>query len=203
MLTVQRVRAMDILTVGISGIYGFFGAPDAAALAIDVIISILMAASIVVAVLEATRILRESFTKEWKGTPARHEAPAPAEIIAPSAKKDIDALKPTMPESVAAMADKYGLESLTIASTDGLSVASTNKTPDEEAAVMSVLFNELHKDGSKYYHLGNRGAHLFLIDGDLFGIAAKKGLMSSDDVRDMTDDALKVMKKFEIGEKKA
>ena len=134
-------------------------------------------------------------------------APRPPPVApraAPPEPPKIDVLKATMQESLKAITAKYRLEWLTIATPDGLVVASTSDTPDEEAAIYSNLFNELYRiRAESYFRDSNRGIHLLLIESNgqrVIDIARKPGILPQDDAGGLRDDSLKVVQKFVWGQ---
>ena len=188
---------MDIL----DSLYSFLGTNNPKIVAIDIFIAVILAISLAFLILEVVRIISEHTGK--KASPAPVKKPeyrpvekAPATVKPPEQKpapapapkvQPIEVVKPTLPESVKAMTEKYGLEALTIASQDGLSIASNSKSPDEDAAVYSGAFQEQHSARpDTYYYLDKKAVHMY-----------------SDAIKEMRDDTRKIIEKFASGAMKA
>ena len=107
--------------------------------------------------------------------PKTRPAPAPAAEPAPAPVPDVDLLDcQDLRESVAALAGKYSLESFTIATSDGLILASSGGTTAQEDA---ALFNQ--KNGSE----SPEGLVLFSLNhkgSDLTGIIRSGGIIAGD-----------------------
>jgi hypothetical protein len=197
-------------------LYGALGVSEPLYLLISALVALLLAFSLAFAALEAIRINREysavAKPQEPAARPAAAPAPEPAEkppepgeepkadITKPPA---IDVVKPTLPESIKAMAGKYGLDSVTFASFDGLVIASSSKTPDEDAAVYSNLFHELYRTRpGPYYHISNKDIHLLLAESGshrFIVVARKPGQMPGDEASGVRDDSGKIVEKFSGG----
>lgn len=185
-------------------LYGFFGTNDPATLLLDLLVAAVLAISIVYVALELYRIYGEYARKE---TPAA--APPPMEAArAPEAPKPavplIDVVKGSLPESMMMLTQKYHLESLTLASRDGLVIASTGKAPEQDAAVYSGLFQELYKVRHEpYYYVESKDVSLYSVEGGAavgagaaIGVAHRKGALAPEEVRAIRDDTRRVIDRF-------
>jgi hypothetical protein len=190
-------------------LYGFFGTSDPATLLLDLLVAVVLAVSIVYLALELYRIYGEYTGKE---APAP-EAPPPMEVMkapAPEAPKAavpaIDVVKGSLSESMMTLTQKYRLESLTVASQDGLVIASTGKVPDQDAAVYSGLFQELYKvKHEPYYYVESKEVSLYSVEGgaqNVIGVAHKKGALAPDEVKAIREDTRKVIDRFAAGGRK-
>ena len=78
---------------------------------------------------------------------------------------EIDVLKASLPDSMKAITEKYKLESLTLSTQDGLVIASTSSSADQDAAVYSGLFQELFKVKQEpYYFVESKDVNLYYVD---------------------------------------
>ncbi len=126
-------------------------------------------------------------------TQAKPAPPAPA--IPP-----VDVVKDNLPDSMSAITTKYGLGWLTIASGDGLVIASTSNTPDEDAAVYSNLFHELYRSRPEpYFNVSNKDIHLLLVESGsqkVIDVASKAGPMTQGEADGLRDDSRKIVERF-------
>ncbi|MGA9140274.1 MAG: hypothetical protein WBZ29_08620 [Methanocella sp.] len=131
----------------------------------------------------------------------------PAHKPAPPVTPAVDVVKSTLPESIKALTAKYGLDWLTIASNDGLVIASTSKTPDEDAAVYSNLFHELYRTRAEtYFNVSNKDIHLLQVESGghkVIDVASKAGPMTQDLVSGLREDTRKVVERFLWGGRKS
>jgi hypothetical protein len=191
-------------------LYGFFGTSDPATLLLDLLVAVVLAVSIVYLALELYRIYGEYAGKAAPaGKPAA--APPPMEVMkAPEAPKAavpaIDVVKGSLSESMMTLTQKYRLESLTVASQDGLVIASTSKVPDQDAAVYSGLFQELYKvKHEPYYYVESKEVSLYSVEGgaqNVIGVAHRKGALAPDEVKAIREDTRKVIDRFAAGGRK-
>jgi hypothetical protein len=208
-----------------------FGVSEPLYLGIAALVALLLAISLSAAVLESVRIYREYYSKE-----ATEEVPEPvllpeklpektpsvekagkvdiaslgnvaAQQSVQAPKPAIEVIKDTLPKSMRVLTAKYGLEWLTIASQDGLVVASTSNTPDEDAAVYSNLFYELHRTRPElYFNVSNKNIHLLLVESDgnkVIDVAKKAGPMTQDETAGLREDTRKVVERFVWSGKKS
>lgn len=203
-------------------LYDFFGTSDGKVLATDILVALVLAVSLAFLLLEIYRIITESSKKEQpepisvekpeavqeikepiKPAPAIVEQARP--IPEPVKKADlpkepaIQILKGTLPESIKAIVQKYGLNSLTIASFDGLSIASTLEKPEEEAAVFSNAFREAGKGKEPYIFLENKNVHLYEVStksAKLIGVARKMSRLSTEEIKGLKEDTKTIIEKF-------
>ncbi len=196
------------------GLYEFFGTGDPAMLALDLLVSVILAIAAVCLLLELVRI----YTEYSRKAPAQAtEKPAPAVKAEPKpepkpearpAEKvpEVDVLKATLPDSMKALADKFKLESLTLATQDGLVIASTSSTAEQDAAVYSGLFQELFKVKQEpYYYVESKDVSLYYVESGaarVIGVARRKAQLTADEQRAIRDDTKKVVDKFAAGGKK-
>lgn len=206
---------MDVL----DSLYGFFGTSDVRVLGVDLLVSVVLAVAITYLVLEIVRIfsdhsIREPVVQDKKPIVAPHQDIKPKEgAVSPAKPAEavkapvIDVLKGTLNESMNAMVEKYRLDSLTLASRDGLVIASTSKTPDEDAAVYSNMFQDLNKKTpNTYFYVDSKSIHLYSVDianSSIIGVIRKPGTMSQDIVMAMKEDSRRIADKFTTGSKKA
>lgn len=206
---------MDVL----DSLYGFFGTSDVRVLGVDLLVSVVLAVAITYLVLEIVRIfsdhsIREPVVQDKKPIVAPHQDIKPKEgAVSPAKPAEavkapvIDVLKGTLNESMNAMVEKYRLDSLTLASRDGLVIASTSKTPDEDAAVYSNMFQDLNKKTpNTYFYVDSKSIHLYSVDianSSIIGVIRKPGTMSQDIVMAMKEDSRRIADKFTTGGKKA
>lgn len=195
------------------GLYGFFGASDPATLLLDFLVAAVLAVSIAYLALELYRIYVE-YTRKEAPAPAKPEAaklaakppmPGPMEAMkTPVAEKvkipAIDVVKGSLSESMTTLTQKYGFNSLTLASQDGLVIASTSKTPDQDAAVYSGLFQELYKvKQEQYYFVESKGVCLYSVESGaqkIIGIAGRKAGLAPEEARAIREDTKKVVDRF-------
>ncbi len=200
-----------------SSLYGFFGTSDPATLILDLLVAVVLAVSIVYLVLELYRIYAEYARKEAppvisKPPAVSPTAPPPMEVMkapvveAPKpAVPAIDVVKGSLAESMAALAQKYHLDSLTLASPDGLVIASTGKAPEQDAAVYSGLFQELHKVKQEpYYYVDSKDVSLYSVESgaqNIIGVAHRKGSLTPEEAKAIREDTRKVLDRFAAGRK--
>jgi hypothetical protein len=211
-------------------LYSVFGVNEPVFLALGALVAVLLAVSLSAAVLETVRIYREYSAKEEPeelaagpevapapppepgkvditrlgdvsaSQPAAPPAQAPIVTPAPPAAPPVVVVKSTLPESVNALAAKYRLDWLTIASGDGLVIASNSKTPDEDAAVYSNLFYELYRTRAEtYFNVSNKNIHLLQVESGghkVIDVATRPGPMTQDDVSGLREDTRKVLERF-------
>jgi hypothetical protein len=209
---------MDI----VSSLYSFFGTSDPATFIMDLLVAVVFAVSIAYLALELYRILTEYAKKEApvavQKTAAAPAAPAPNEVKKPAVQEapvasinvpaipTIDVVKGTLSGSMVTLTQKYGLESVTLASHDGLVIASTAKAPDQDAAVYSGLFQELYKvKQEQYYYVDSKDVSLYSIDSGpskVIGVARRKGNMSPEEIKAIRDDTAKIVDRFAPSSKK-
>lgn len=196
------------------GLYGFYGTSDPATLLMDVLVAAVLAVSFAYLALELYRVYGEYARKE---APPREGAvkppmPGPLETMkAPVAGKaaipDVDVIGGSLQDSMAIIARKYGLSSITLASQDGLSIASTNKAPDQDAAVFSGLYQELFKVKQEpCYRVEDRAVSLFAVEGGaqkVIGIAGRAAGLSPDEARAIREDAKRALDHFAAGGNKS
>lgn len=196
------------------GLYGFFGASDPVTFMLDLLVAAVLAVSLVYLALELYRIYGEYTRKEALAPAVKPEAyrpvakppmPAPLETMkAPAVEiPAIDVVKGSLQESMVTLTQKYKLNSLTLASQDGLVIASTSKAPDQDAAVFSGLFQELYKvKQDSYYYVETKGVGLYSVESGaqkVIGVASRKGGLAPEEVRAIRDDTLKVIERFAAG----
>jgi hypothetical protein len=192
---------MDI----VDSLYGFFGTGDTTTLVLDLFVAVVLAVSIVYLALELYRVYGEYSRKEAPAPIVA--APPPMEVMkAPEAPKiavpSIDVVKGTLPESMMTLTQKYRLESLTLASQDGLVIASTGRAPEQDAAVYSGLFQELYKvKREPYYYVESKEVSLYSGEDGyaVIGVAHRKGALAPDEARAIRDDTRKVIDRFAAG----
>jgi len=213
-----------------SGLYGFFGTSDPLTLLLDLLVAVVLAISIAYLALELRRVYVEYTRKEApapispapraqvkpespKAEPIKQgvakppmpepmeaiRAPLPAKVEIPA----IDVVKGSLPESMVSLTQKYRLGSLTLASQDGLVIASTSKTPDQDAAVYSGLFQELYKVKQEpYYYVESKGVGLYSVESGaqkVIGVASRKGGLAPEEVKAVREDTKKVVDRFASG----
>ncbi len=200
-----------------SGLYGFFGTSDPVTLTLDLLVAVVLAISIVYLVLELYRIYTERAGKEAPTEAPKAVAAPPATAPPPmevmktpvseamkAAVPAIDVVKGSLYESMMTLTQKYRLESLTLASQDGLVIASTGKAPDQDAAVYSGLFQELYKVKQEaYYYVDSKEVSLYSVEGgfNIIGVAHRKGALAPDEARSIREDTRKVIDRFVAGRK--
>ncbi|HTX44274.1 MAG TPA: hypothetical protein VMC61_06050 [Methanocella sp.] len=194
---------MDI----VDSLYGFFSTSDPATLLLELLVAVVLAVSLVYLALELYRIYREYAGKEAPAPAV--SAPPPMEAMkAPEAPKavvpSIDVVKGSLSESMMTLTQKYRLESLTLASQDGLVIASTGKAPDQDAAVYSGLFQELYKvKHEPYYYVESKEVSLYALEGGSgVGVAHRKGAFSPEEIKAIREDTRKVIDRFAAGGRK-
>lgn len=230
-----------------SSLYSLAGVSEPLYIALEALVSIILAAGLAGVVLETGRIYQEYRAPVKKSTqapvkpvkkilsgappkmqekvpekvPPKAPAKAPAKpvIAVPEAPKvditklpertvipRIDVIKGTLKESVVTMKDKYKLDSVTLSSPDGLVIASTSNTPDEDAAIFSGLFMDMYKaKPSNYYSVPNKYVHMYLIESRgsrLIGIVKRPGALVQEEVSGLQDDSRSILEKFASGGKK-
>ncbi|HUL62367.1 MAG TPA: hypothetical protein VLT35_04830 [Methanocella sp.] len=146
-------------------------------------------------------------TPQAPAPPAQPTAP-PGPLVTPSpptAAPSVEVVKDTLPESMRAITAKYGLEWLTIASGDGLVIASTSPTPDEDAAVYSNLFYELYRTRPEgYFNVANKDIHLLSVESGghrFIDVARKPGQMTKGEAAGLREDSRKIVERFGRGGK--
>ncbi|AFC99259.1 hypothetical protein Mtc_0494 [Methanocella conradii HZ254] len=198
---------MDI----IDGLYSFFGTGDPAILSLDLLVAAVLAVSIAYLVLELCRIFAEYVGKEAAERPAEKPAtvPPPTEAMKTPVQEPakppvkippIDVVKGSLAESMMTLTQKYGLDSLTLASHDGLVIASTSKAPDQDAAIYSGLYQELYKVKQEpYYYVESKGVSLYSVESGaqkVIGVAYRKGSFAPEEVKAAREDTKKVIDQF-------
>ncbi len=135
--------------------------------------------------------------------PAPPTAPPTRPLVTPSppaAAPSAEVVKDTLPESMRAITAKYGLGWLTIASGDGLVIASTSPTPDEDAAVYSNLFHELYRTRPEgYFNVANKDIHLLAVESGghrFIDVARKPGQMTKGEAAGLREDSRKIVERF-------
>jgi len=196
------------------GLYGFFGTNDPSTVVVDILVAVVLAVSIVYLILEAYRVLAEYTRKE---VPRALEGPAPMEVRRPLPAMEkpekktveipaIDVVKGSLPESMLTLTQKYRLDSVTIASQDGLVIASTSKAPDQDAAVYSGLFQELYKVKQEpYYYVESKDVSLYSVESGsskVIGVAHRKGTMPPEELKAIREDTKSVVDRFAAMAKK-
>lgn len=202
---------------------GMLGVSGPQYILIGALVALLLGFSLAFAVLEAIRIYREYPVKEKPQTAAVKPVVKPMEKMPePEKKLDItklahikpeppvpavEVVKPTLPESMKAVTGKYRLDSLTLASFDGLVIASNSKTPEEDAAVYSNLFQELYRSRpGPYFNVANKDIHLLLVESDsqkFIAVARKPGQAKQDEISGLIDDCRKIVEKFSMSGKRS
>jgi hypothetical protein len=195
-----------------SSLYGFFGTSDPVTLILDVLVALVLAVSIVYLVLELYRIYREYAGKEAPPAARPSIAPPPMQVMKPPvaeipkpAVPAIDVVKGSLSESIMTLAQKFHLDSLTLASKDGLVIASTGKAPEQDAAVYSGLFQELYKVKQEpYYYVDSKDVSLYSVESgaqDIIGVAHRKGTLTPDEAKVIREDTRKILDRFAAGRK--
>ena len=198
-----------------------FGVSEPLYLAIAGLVALLLAGSLSATVLEAARVYREYTApappkKKVKATPVQLPGtgePAKVDLtklgqiaaqqpVQPAAPviPPIDVVKDNLPDSMKAITAKYGLGWLTIATADGLVIASSSSTPDEDAAVYSNLFHELYRTRPEpYFNVANKDIHLLLVESGsqkFIDVTKKIGAMTSAEAAGIRDDSRKIVERF-------
>ncbi len=204
-----------------------FGVSEPLYLALAGLVALLLAGSLSATVLEAARIYREYTAPVPPRTkPKAEEKPGPApgkvditklgDLAAQQAAQPaqpvpaispavppVEVVKDNLPDSMKSITAKYGLDWLTIASGDGLVIASTSNTPDEDAAVYSNLFHELYRTRPEpYFNVSNKDIHLLLVESGshkVIDVAKKIGPMTQDEAAGIRDDSRKIIERFVWG----
>lgn len=204
-----------------------FGVSEPLYLAIAGLVALLLAGALSSTVLEVARICREYAAPapprampkaEAKSAPAPRETEPPkveitslghiaAQQLAQTlAAPPVDVVKDSLTDSMKAITSKYGLDWLTIASTDGLVIASTSSTPDEDAAVYSNIYLELFRTRPEpYLEVSNKDIHLLLVEScgeKVIGVARKAGAMTQGEAAAIRDDSRKIIEHFVLGGRK-
>ena len=210
----------------LEGLYSFFGTSDPAMLALDLVVAAIFSIAIVCLLLELIRIYREYSRKvppqayekprekveEKPVAPAAKVEPKPETKVEPTVEQkpvekipDIDVLRAALPDSMNAITEKYKLESLTLATQDGLVIASTSNSADQDAAVYSGLFQELFKVKQEpYYYIESKDVSLYYVESStvkVVGVARRKTQLSAEEQKVIRDDTKKVVDKFASGKK--
>ena len=132
--------------------------------------------------------------------PTQPAKPMPPVSPVSPAVPTIDVVKDSLPDSMKAITAKYGLDWLTIASGDGLVIASTSNTPDEDAAVYSNLFHELYRTRPEpYFNVFNKDIHLLLVESGsdkVIDVVKKIGPMRQDEATDIRNDSRRIVERF-------
>jgi hypothetical protein len=130
---------------------------------------------------------------------AQQRAMQPVAPVAPTIPP-VEVVMDSLPDSMRAITAKYGLAWLTIASGDGLVIASTSATPDEDAAVYSNLFHELYRTRPEpYFNVANKDIHLLLVESGsqkVIDVAGKAGAMTREEAAGLRDDSRKIVERF-------
>ena len=218
----------------LEGLYSFFGTSDPAMLALDLVVAAIFSIAIVCLLLELIRIFREYSRKvpaqayekpqqkaeekpvasvaKVEPKPETKVEPMPVTRVEPKVEQkpvekvpDIDVLKAALPDSMRAITDKYNLESLTLSTQDGLVIASTSSTADQDAAVYSGLFQELFKVKQEpYYYIESKDVSLYYVESStvkVVGVARRKAQLNAEEQKLIRDDTKKVVDKFASGKK--
>lgn len=199
---------MEIIDI----LYDFFGTSDTGMLALDLLVAAVLASALVLFTLELARIffeyVRRKDEREEMQPSVKPAAAGPSKSVVETSKVDtrVDVLKATLPESMGALAKKYGISSVTLASLDGLAVASTSKTPDEDAAVYSAMYQSLFKvKAEQYYSVADKSVQLYSIGegpSKVIGIARRPGAFLPEEVKGIQEDSRRVLEKFTAGKRK-
>lgn len=209
----------------LSSLYGLTGTSDPAHLGAGILIAFVLAGGLAALMLESVRIVREYSGPEVSygagpAKPASKQAVKPvakpaekAVVAAPSKAPEkpvtpaIDVVKGSLKESIDALEKKYRLNAITLATADGLVIASTINDPDEEAAVYSGKFNELHKDKpGSYYALADKGIYMYSTESAgnrIIGIARRPSAPEQAEITGLQDDTRKIVDKFAPAVKKS
>jgi hypothetical protein len=128
----------------------------------------------------------------------------PAQPVSPTVPP-VDVVKGNLPDSMKAITARYGLDWLTIASGDGLVIASTSNTPDEDAAVYSNLFHELYRTRPEpYFNVSNKDIHLLLVESGshkVIDVVKKIGPMTQNEATGIREDSRRIVERFVWGGK--
>jgi hypothetical protein len=218
----DAVEKMDTL----EGLYSFFGTSDPAMLALDLVVAVIFSIAVVCLLLELIRIFREYSRKVpsqayekphekaeekpvvpvAKPEPKAELKPEPkVEQKAPEKIPEIDVLKAALPDSMKSITEKYKLESLTLSTQDGLVIASTSGSADQDAAVYSGLFQELFKVKQEpYYYIESKDVSLYYVESGaakVIGVARRRAQLSAEEQKAIREDTTKVVDKFASGKK--
>lgn len=218
----DAVGKMDTL----EGLYSFFGTSDPAMLALDLAVAAIFSIAIVCLLLELLRIFKEYSRKvpaqAYEKPREKVEEKPVVPVAKPEAKvetkpepkvepkpvervPEIDVLKSTLPDSMKSITEKYKLESLTLATQDGLVIASTSGSADQDAAVYSGLFQELFKVKQEpYYFIESKDVNLYYVDSSsvkVVGVARRRGALSAEEQKIIRNDTKKIVDKFASGKK--
>jgi hypothetical protein len=223
----DAVEKMDTL----EGLYSFFGTSDPAMLALDLVVALIFSIAVVCLLLELIRIFREYSRKVPAQAYEKPHEKAEEKVISPAAKPElkpeskaepkaevkvepkpvekipeIDVLKASLPDSMKLITEKYKLESLTLAAQDGLVIASTSSSADQDAAVYSGLFQELFKVKQEpYYYIESKDVSLYYVESStvkVVGVARRRTQLTAEEQKVIRDDTKKVVDKFAAGGKK-
>jgi hypothetical protein len=192
------------------GLYGFFGTSDPATLILDLLVAVVLAVSVAYLAMEIYRIYVEYTRREAPAPvakPAHSGMPGPMEAMKTPVQEvkkaeipAIDVVKGSLPESMVSLTQKYRLGSLTLASQDGLVIASTSKAPEQDAAVYSGLFQELYKvKQESYYYVESKDVSLYSVESGaqkVIGVAGRKGGMLPEEANAIREDTKKVIDRF-------
>jgi hypothetical protein len=210
----------------LEGLYSFFGTSDPAMLALDLVVAVIFSIAIVCLLLELLRIYKEYSRKVPAQAYEKPHEKAEEKPVVPVAKPEakvepkpepkveprpaekipeIDVLKATLADSMKSITEKYNLESITLATQDGLVIASTSGSADQDAAVYSGLFHELFKVKQEpYYFIESKDVNLYYVDSSsvkVVGVARRRGALSSEEQKIIRDDTKKIVDKFASGKK--
>ena len=203
----------------LSGLYGLTGTSDPASLAVSVLIALVLAGGLASLVLEAGRIVREysGGPDVTYGLPSSALPPipqrktvkpveTPKEKLVEKALPTIEVVKTTLKESIEALEKKYRLNAITLATIDGLVIASTINDPEEEAAVWSGKFNELNKQKpSNYQSFADKGVYLYLAESTgnkVIGVARRPSALEQAEVTNLQHDTQMIIDRFAPAVKK-
>ncbi|HMK45411.1 MAG TPA: hypothetical protein VK436_02190 [Methanocella sp.] len=219
----------------LSGLYSLTGVSDPLHLGIGVLVALVLGGGFAMLILEVGRILLEYSGRGataqappvqkviHKPTPpptpkapeaAPYEAekqiieapPETVEVVKQPAAPIVDVVKRTLKDSMLTMEKKYRLNAITLATSDGLVIASTLSEPDQEAAVYSSKFNELYRDSpADQYTVYGKDVYLYLTESSgnkVIGIAHRPVMLANEEITGLQEDTRKIIDKFAPGIKK-
>ncbi|MDY6958408.1 MAG: hypothetical protein SVK08_04555 [Halobacteriota archaeon] len=103
-----------------------------------------------------------------------------------------------IPESMGALTRKYSLESITLASEDGILIASSSDKGEEEAAEFSFMFHETQKIRStSFISLVEVGMYIYSIDsrdGSILCVIRSENILEKNRVMKIAEDAKAILK---------
>ncbi|MDY6864777.1 MAG: hypothetical protein SVY15_02220 [Halobacteriota archaeon] len=103
-----------------------------------------------------------------------------------------------IPESMGALTRKYSLESITLASEDGILIASSSDRGEEEAAEFSFMFHETQKIRStSFISLVEVGMYIYSIDsrdGSILCVIRSENILEKNRVMKIAEDAKAILK---------